>query len=41
VVSFDLRWEATGPAVVRGKGKAVPPTERAAFLGEFAPARHR
>jgi hypothetical protein len=38
-VSFDLRWEATGPAVARGKGKAVAPTDPAAFLGEFAPAR--
>ena len=39
VVSFDLRWDATGPAVPRGQGRKVAPTDRAAFLGEFAPAR--
>jgi hypothetical protein len=38
-VSFDLRWEATGPAVPRGKGAAVPATDPAAFLGEIAPAQ--
>jgi hypothetical protein len=43
-VSFDLRWEATGPAVPRGKGgkkdsPALAPTDPAAFAGEFAPAR--
>ena len=27
-VSFKLRWEATGPAVRRGRGAEVPPTDR-------------
>ena len=38
-VSVDLRWEATGPAADRGRGPGVPPTDPAAFLGQFAPAR--
>jgi hypothetical protein len=38
-VSFKLRWEATGPAVRRGRGREVPPTDPAAFLGRIAPAR--
>jgi hypothetical protein len=38
-VSFKLRWEATGPAVRRGRGDDVPPTDPAAFLGKIAPAR--
>jgi hypothetical protein len=37
-VSFEIEWEATGPAVQLGSGKSVPPTDPAAFLGEFAPA---
>jgi hypothetical protein len=38
-VSLKVRWEATGPAVRRGRGGEVPPTDRAAFLGRIAPAR--
>jgi hypothetical protein len=38
-VSFKVRWEATDPAVRRGRGDEVPPTDPAAFLGDFAPAR--
>jgi hypothetical protein len=37
-VSVDAEWRATGPAVQRGKGGAVPPTDPAAFLGEIAVA---
>jgi hypothetical protein len=38
-VSFKVEWEATGPPKKRGSGKAVPPTDPAAFRGTFAPAR--
>jgi hypothetical protein len=38
-VSLEVRWEATGPAVRRGRGSEVPPTDPAAFLGRIAPAR--
>jgi hypothetical protein len=38
-VSLKVRWEATGPAVRRGRGDDVPPTDPAAFLGQIAPAR--
>jgi hypothetical protein len=38
-VSFKGRWQATGPWERRGSGSAVPPTNPAAFLGRFAPAR--
>jgi hypothetical protein len=38
-VSLNVRWQATGPRVARGKGKTVPPDDMAAFLGEFAFAR--
>ena len=38
-VSFTVRWEATGPRELRGKGLTVPPTDPAAFLGRFATAR--
>jgi hypothetical protein len=38
-VGFKVRWEATGPAVPRGRGTEVPPTDPAAFLGRIAPAR--
>lgn len=34
-----MRWEATGRRELRGKGSTVPPTDPAAFLGRFAPAR--
>lgn len=37
-VDFRVKWEASGPAVTRGKGNTVPPTDPAAFLGEIAPA---
>jgi hypothetical protein len=38
LVDFRAEWEATGPAVPRGSGDAVPPTDPAAFLGQIAPA---
>ena len=38
-VSFKVEWEATGPREQLGSGDAVPPTDPAAFLGKFAPAR--
>lgn len=38
-VSLKVGWEATGPAVRRGRGDEVPPTDPAAFLGRIAPAR--
>ena len=38
-VSFRVKWEATGPPEELGSGNAVPPTDPAAFLGTFAPAR--
>jgi hypothetical protein len=38
-VSLKVRWEATGPAVPRGRGSEAEPTDRAAFLGRIAPAR--
>jgi hypothetical protein len=37
-VSIHVEWRATGPPVKRGKGGAVPPTDPAAFLGQFAVA---
>jgi hypothetical protein len=37
-VDFRVEWRATGPAVARGSGSAVPPTDPAAFLGQIAPA---
>jgi hypothetical protein len=39
IVSFRVEWRATGPAEQRGRGTAVPATDPAAFLGEFAIAR--
>lgn len=38
LVDIRAEWHATGPAVPRGKGKTVPPTDPAAFLGELAVA---
>jgi hypothetical protein len=38
LVDFRVEWRASGPAVPRGRGTAVPPTDPAAFLGEIAPA---
>jgi hypothetical protein len=37
-VSFEVKWEATGPSRKLGSGKAVRPKSPAAFLGTFAPA---
>jgi len=36
--SYHMEWEASGPFVAQGKGKSVPATDPAAFLGNFAPA---
>ena len=38
-VSFAVRWDAIGPRRRRGSGSGVPPTDPAAFLGDFAFAR--
>src|SRR5262245_15434782 len=38
LVDFKVEWEATGPAVTRGMGAAVGPTDPGAFFGEIAPA---
>jgi len=38
-VDIDLVWQATAPLEHRGKGKAVDPTDPAAFEGHFAPSR--
>ena len=38
LVDFRVEWEATGPAVTRGMGAGVGPTDPRAFLAEFAPA---
>ena len=38
LVDFRAEWRATGPAVARGSGDAVAPTDPAAFLGQIAPA---
>ena len=38
LVDVRAEWNATGPAVLRGSGDAVPPTDPAAFLGQIAPA---
>jgi hypothetical protein len=40
-ISCRVDWEATGPFVTRGSGDDVPPTDKAAFLGDIAPARSR
>jgi hypothetical protein len=37
-VSLRVEWRATGPFVQRGKGNSVPPTDPAAFRGQFAVA---
>jgi hypothetical protein len=37
-VSFEIRWDATGPALDLGSGGSVDPTDPAAFLGQFAAA---
>jgi hypothetical protein len=38
-VDLSVRWEATGPPDMLGSGTGVPPTDPAAFLGTFRPAR--
>jgi hypothetical protein len=38
-VSMNVTWAATSDRQPRGKGRAVPPTDPAAFLGRFADAR--
>ena len=38
-VSFRVEWDATGPPEPLGSGNSVDPTDAAAFLGTFAPAR--
>ena len=40
-VSCRVEWEAAGPFATRGSGTSVPPTDKAAFLGDIAPARSR
>jgi hypothetical protein len=37
-VTVHAEWTATGPPVQRGKGRAVPPTDPAAFIGQVAVA---
>jgi len=38
VVSLRVKWRATGSATQRGKDSTVPPTDPAAFIGQFAVA---
>jgi hypothetical protein len=38
-VTLRVEWRASGPPVARGRGKAVAPTDPAAFLGTLATAR--
>jgi hypothetical protein len=38
-VNFKIKWDAIGPRELHGRGKAVAPTDPAAFLGRFAKAR--
>ena len=38
LVDFRVEWKASGPAVPRGLGTNVPPTDPGAWLGEIAPA---
>jgi hypothetical protein len=37
--TLSIEWQASGPAVERGRGSAVSATDPAAFLGSIAPAR--
>ena len=37
-VSFQVTFEAVGPAAELGKGLEVDPTDKAAFTGTFSPA---
>jgi hypothetical protein len=38
-LGLHVRWAATGRTVERGRGRLVPATDPAAFLGQFAVAR--
>jgi hypothetical protein len=38
-LSFTIQWKATAAPHRRGQGRRVPPTDPAAFLGDFATAR--
>lgn len=38
-VSVHAEWSATGALIERGKGRAVPPTDPAAFRGRLAVAK--
>ena len=38
LIDMRVEWRATGPAVPRGHGDGVPPTDPGAFEGEIAPA---
>jgi hypothetical protein len=38
LVDFRAEWKASGPAVPRGLGTTVAPTDPGAWLGEIAPA---
>lgn len=38
-VDFGVEWDAVGPAEDLGSGAEVDPTDPAAFLGTFSPAR--
>jgi hypothetical protein len=38
-VSVEVHWQAISPTRSLGSGKTVPPTDPAAFLGQFARAR--
>jgi hypothetical protein len=40
-VSLHTEWRAIGAPVTRGKGGGVPPTDPAAFLGQFAVAESK
>ncbi|MGH2547174.1 MAG: hypothetical protein ACRDHJ_09900 [Actinomycetota bacterium] len=38
-VDLAVRWDAVGPAEDLGSGGGVDPSDPAAFLGRFSPAR--
>jgi hypothetical protein len=38
VIDYEIEWHATGPAVARGLGTTVAPSDPGAFLGNIAPA---
>ena len=41
VLDIAIEWDALADPADRGSGAAVPPTDPAAFLGRFAPAKAR